>query len=83
MSLSIDVDAVTAVLLADGWHDVLEGSFDLDSYEFTVGKGNDERILHGGGDSDICAIGFTFAVRGGDRLSGPLTSILAVKVSEE
>jgi hypothetical protein len=34
MSLGIDVDAVSRVLLADGWHDVAEKSFSLDSYEY-------------------------------------------------
>ena len=39
MSLAIDTNRVTAVLLADGWHQVAklrdwESSFDIDSYEF-------------------------------------------------
>lgn len=34
MSLAIDVDTVVRVLLADGWHDVEDASFGLDSYEY-------------------------------------------------
>jgi hypothetical protein len=34
MSLAIDVDRINRVLLADGWHAVKGGSFDLDSYEY-------------------------------------------------
>jgi hypothetical protein len=34
MSLGIKVNKVTAVLLADGWHEVADESFKLGSYEF-------------------------------------------------
>jgi hypothetical protein len=33
MSLCIDVDRITSVLLADGWHEVYGFSFDVDCYE--------------------------------------------------
>lgn len=36
MSLAIDVDKVTAVLLADSWHEVAAASFALDSYEYIL-----------------------------------------------
>jgi len=69
--------------LADGWHQVVETSFDLDSYEF-IADGDD--LVHGGGSSGICAAGFTFKTdvmtsTGFLRISGPLTSILAVESS--
>jgi hypothetical protein len=38
MSLYIDVDRVSSVLLADGWHAVAEDSFDLDAYEKAAKK---------------------------------------------
>lgn len=79
MSLNIDVDKVTEVLLADGWHTVADGSFDLDSYEFHHG----DHVLHGGGRSGVCATGFTFRDANGESLFGPLTAILAVKTHEE
>jgi hypothetical protein len=84
MSLAIDVDKVKAVLLADGWHDVKDASFSLDSYEYLwYGDGDDRRdpmILLGGGDEPLIpARGFTFTTTDDDLLSGPLTSILAVR----
>lgn len=80
MSLAIDINKVTHVLLADGWHKVRDNSFLLDSYEFISGKPSNFNIEHGGGDSDICAVGFYFL---SDRceIFGPLTSILAVKTA--
>lgn len=76
MSLAIDVDKVVSVLLADGWHEVLKESFELDSYEFTWSGS----AVHGGGQSGVCATGFTFLVtEQGIKLAGPLTAILAVR----
>lgn len=80
MSLAIDPDAVTHVLLADGWHDVKNSSFDLDSYEFITADGD---VLHDGGNVGVCATGFSFTTADGSyRLSGPLTAILAVRTDE-
>lgn len=99
MSFGIDVDMVTHVLLADGWHTVLEQSFTLDSYEFlwsgrrgkTIAdleelnatrppdtKWIDPTVLHGGGNSGVCAVGFSFK-EDVSLVSGPLTAILAVR----
>lgn len=78
MSIAIQVDNVTAVLLADGWHDVADDTFDLDSYEYLHG----DHLLHGGGNSGVCATGFTFRETGGQLLSGPLTAVLAVRHKE-
>jgi hypothetical protein len=81
MSLAIDIDDVTAVLLADGWHYVYKKSFALDSYEFMHG----EQLEHGGGNSGVCATGFSFIERDQsataveEQISGPLTSIIAVR----
>jgi hypothetical protein len=36
---NIDVETVEAVLLADGWHDVIDASFDVDFYEFNESAG--------------------------------------------
>lgn len=82
MSLSIDPDTITEVLLADGWHAVHGESFYLDAYEYVD---DTSYILHGGGDSGICSTGFAFTETlfnlGGTRIqiAGPLTSILAVR----
>ncbi len=77
MSLAIEVDEITAVLLADGWHEVDEGSFELDSYEYAWEAGN--TMLHRGGQSGVCANGFEFRGVDGHRIAGPLTAILAVR----
>lgn len=74
MSLAIDVRLVAGVLLADGWHVVLDHSFDLDAYEFEWEKGV---LAHPGGNGGVCATGFTFKTVG-RRMFGPLTAILAV-----
>jgi hypothetical protein len=39
MSLAIEVDDITHVLLADGWHTVHDASFGIDSYEFMWREG--------------------------------------------
>jgi hypothetical protein len=87
MSLAIDPDSVTHVLLADseGWHEVDHGTFDLDAYEYVIaheGPLESGDILHGGGQSGVCATGFTFR-SGMYRVSGPLTAIVAVRTAAE
>jgi hypothetical protein len=93
VSLAIDVDTVTAVLLLDGWHKVSAKSFFIDSYEFlwsgqsgvTVEKleqehpDKDAMLVHGGGQSGITAAGFSFTDGEGGHLSGPLSAVLAVR----
>jgi hypothetical protein len=85
MSLAIDVDRVNSVLLADGWHEVAETSFDLDSYEYLSYEGGpheDPMVLHGGGHSGVCATGFAFKESATGRfIAGPLTAIHAVMYS--
>lgn len=76
MSLNIEVDDVYEVLLADGWHEVADRSFDLDSYEFHWGN----IALHGGGSGGVCATGFTFKEAGvGGWIAGPFTAVLAIR----
>ena len=90
MSLLIDIDKVTAILLADGWHDVFRqedgtSSFDVDSYEYAeVDTDGEPHLLHGGGDSGVCAVGFRFQENRLDFcISGPLTAILAVRYASK
>ena len=75
MSLSIDVDKVIGVLLADGWHEVGGDSFTLDAYEYLSG----DQLVHGGGQSGVCVTGFEFTDIGGYVIAGPLTAIHAVR----
>ena len=56
VSLDIDIEDVAEVLLADGWHVVHGKSFELDAFDFTLAG----RRVHGGGDSGVCATGFSF-----------------------
>lgn len=78
MSLAIEEDDVTAVLLADGWHTVADNSFYTDAYEYADG----DRITVGGGSvPGVPSTGFLFRDESGEYLSGPLSSILAVKQS--
>lgn len=86
MSLEINIQRVTAVLLADGWHAVDPGTFDLDAYEFMYPHPNPDRddiYVHLGGKSGVCATGYTFTEatgeHGGQAVFGPLTAILAVR----
>jgi len=91
MSLEIAEENVRCVLLADGWHDVIESTFVLDAYEFA----DKNEPTHLGGQSGICATGFKFSshkdVRSEDWpeapdkvvvLCGPLTSIIAIETNE-
>jgi hypothetical protein len=66
MSLAIDVDNITHVLLADGWHEVHDASFGTDSYEFVRREG--------------AGAGFSFT-EGDHVLCGPLTSVLAIRLA--
>ncbi len=79
MSLALDIDRITAVLLADGWHAVADYSFTIDAYEYLWGAADREPVLLGGQDRHITASGFQFRSTGNDLISGPLTSVLAVR----
>jgi hypothetical protein len=70
MSLAIDVDTVEMVLLADGWHEVAEASFDIDAYEYR----HDRHTLVSGG-----AAGARWKEPSGAVVVCPLTAVLAVK----
>lgn len=82
MSLAIETDLVTRVLLADGWHDVEDKSFEIDSYEFMWLKGMGETpMLRGGQDGLVPAAGYCFKRPNGHIVCGPLTAILAVEIA--
>jgi hypothetical protein len=68
MGTPIDVDSVTAVLLADGWHAVNDDSFIATDYEFEYNG----RTLPGWPE------GFSFEDTDGRLLTGPLSAIVAV-----
>lgn len=95
MSLAIDVDHVTHVLIAGTWHQIHDDSFTLDAYEYLWwengpharnqwGGDVDPVLLHGGGRNGICATGYSFRTiheNGEEHLiCGPLDKIDAVRV---
>jgi hypothetical protein len=75
MSLAIQVDNVAAVLLPDGWHDVADNSFNIDSYEYVHG----DLTVHGGGWGGVCSSGYSFTEPDGTAFAGPLTAIVGVR----
>lgn len=76
MSLAIDVDRVTHVLLADGWHAVIDDSFHTDAYEY-IWQG--EIAAHGDGQTvPHTGAGWT-ETKGGVEIICPLNAILAVR----
>lgn len=96
MSLAIDVDRVSGVLLADGWHEVGGRSFGMDAYEYLWFGGWERGTMN----YDHCPpdreppdpivfevgkytsyLGFEFTDDKGQLLSGPVTAILAVRQS--
>jgi hypothetical protein len=73
VSLTIDIDVVTHVLLADGaWYEAANGSFNVDAYELVWRSGHEEASLHS-------APGFTFTDTSGRTISGPISSVMAVQ----
>ena len=85
MSLAIDVTRVTHVLLADGWHEVADGSFTVAPYEFArpAGTGANDRdfvVLYNSGNMGTDPMGFEFTeARTSALISGPLMSVIAVR----
>lgn len=79
MSLHIDVKDVKAVLLADGWHELVSNSFELDAYEFL--EDGDIR-LGGGSDLGISSLGARWSEKEGVTVACPIRSIIAVKTAK-
>ena len=80
MSLAIDVRMVKWVLLADGWHEVAGGSFELDAYEYVdKDMGEDRPVFSGAQVNGVPSTGATWKEPGGAIVTCPITAILAVK----
>ena len=73
MSLNINVDDVTSVLLADGWHEVIDKSFVIDAYEFLDG-GKTHSFRKG-----VYSTGARWKGKGGESIACPIRSIVAIK----
>ncbi|HEX9582219.1 MAG TPA: hypothetical protein VF970_14040 [Gemmatimonadales bacterium] len=76
MSLAIDVTKVRSVLLADGWHRIVENSFAVDAYEYLQAG-----VTRSAGNGNAAPVGFRFKDDAGYLLSGPLSAILASQAS--
>ncbi len=76
MSLAIDVNSVVAVLLADGWHRVVDKSFEIDAYEFLSEQ---DVVLGGGQVNGVVSTGASWEEESGHSIACPLTSVLAVR----
>jgi hypothetical protein len=75
VSLAIDIDKVSALLLADGWHEVVDDSFYIDAYEY-ISKDMPDSSQFSGGP------GFGIKEnhgRGGSMMYGPVSAIIAVR----
>jgi hypothetical protein len=85
VSITIAVDHVTHVLLADGWHEVADTSFTVEPYEYATGSTNvsaDTSVPtdRGGPNGSLPAAGFQFTeARTAAWMCGPLVSVLAVR----
>ena len=77
MSLKIDVNTITRILLKDGaWYEVLPGSLTMDALEWTDGEG---LVIATGDIAVLPPMGIRFKTRGIiGWISCPLPSILAV-----
>jgi hypothetical protein len=80
MSLAIEVNDVVEVLLPDGWHPVVDGSFEIDGYEFLH---EDIVRVGGGGVEGISATGATWKEPSGEWVACPFPQIRAVKYKRE
>ena len=95
MSLAIDLDAVTRILLPHGWYEIERGTLTIDSYELhhsdpSVSSWPGAWPVRAGADPDVPKLGFRarrVALKGQSALhgppmdlAGPITSLLAVEV---
>jgi len=75
MSLAIDVDIIEKVLLSDGWHEVADASFQVDTYEYVHGG---RVVLSAGQAQGLTSIGAQWREPSGTMVACPITAILAV-----
>lgn len=73
MSLAIDTNKVVGVTIGGKETLILEGSFDLDAYEFRYGDRHDDFIGSG--------LGYHFRTEEGGYYYGPIEAIQMVEVS--
>lgn len=84
MSLMIDITTVSSVKVAGEWIEVVPGSLDFDSYEFTYFYDDDPEMAHLGGERGVPATGFTALARKAEGatdtwIAGPIDRLQCVK----
>jgi hypothetical protein len=76
MSLAINPELITKILLADGWHEVEPNSLIIDAYEYV----EDGVFLFGGSSTNsLTDTGASWREKDGTRVDCPMTAILAVR----
>ena len=81
MSLAINTNQVSQVLMADGkWRTVATGTFDVDAYEMVEQDEAGNVVYVHNGVNAFCSTGFRFESSGGDLYAGPISAILAVMI---
>jgi hypothetical protein len=73
---AIELENISAVLLADGWHDVRDSSFEIGDYNFIHDK---EVRFAGGSLPGISSKGARWTETADKHIYCPLNSILAVR----
>lgn len=75
MSIEINVDQVSEVMLADGWHSISPGSFEVDRAEFSGPVAGEAAPLRD--------LWFRFEESSSEIMTtGPLSSVVAVRYDE-
>jgi len=77
MSFAIEVDNVVEVLLQDGWHPVVNETFEIDAYEFRHGA---VVRVSGGSIEGVSSTGATWKEPSGVWVACPFPQIRAVKL---
>jgi hypothetical protein len=82
--ISLYVDMITQVLLADGWHEVADGSFEVGAFEFYDPRNRRRQsLLRSIRDLDkepeVSEVGFSFQQKDESFIAGPISSVLAVR----
>lgn len=84
MSLEIYVYKVRAVLLVDGWHTVLDGTFTIDTYDYYDHIDGERRGLAPPRQHPPDVLGYAFKTGSVDRsahwIKGPLAAVQAVEL---
>jgi hypothetical protein len=83
LDIAIDIDHVTAILLADGWHEMFMQSdgtstFTIGRQHYTMQYGTASVTPLAFTEREV-PLGFTFHALDGTTVSGPLSSVLAVR----